>query len=223
MMFGKSFMRFRHEPSGLEYNFDAMGAIRQVRLEPETSIKVAASENWVRSNRKHVESIRASGKPGEKEEFDWTYTSWYMGEVRRKSGTTAPSRRDSGGAKEMPYEKLRNTSEPVLHYAEVHFYEDELSDHGISQYGVKCRVMPTYWFCLARFWLRVDRSFFRVLETRLYHEYGSEEILREYTRKEGKWGEVCQRVTDMGDIKNPNKFSHVLDPICRTVDSILLE
>lgn len=35
------------------------------------------------------------------------------------------------------------------------------------------RVMPTSFFVLARFWLRVDGVLFRIFDTRLYHSFSS--------------------------------------------------
>jgi type 2A phosphatase activator TIP41 len=53
--------------------------------------------------------------------------------------------------------------------------------------------MPGYFFILLRFWLRVDDVMFRIFDTRFFHSFGSNEIIREWSVREGKW-ETIQRV-----------------------------
>ncbi|KAI6024518.1 TIP41-like family-domain-containing protein [Pisolithus marmoratus] len=50
-------------------------------------------------------------------------------------------------------------------------YEDELHDNGSSNLVVRIRVMPTCFFILARFTLRVDNVLFRIHDTRIYHSF----------------------------------------------------
>ncbi|CAI0472106.1 unnamed protein product [Linum tenue] len=50
----------------------------------------------------------------------------------------------------------------------VVLYEDELADNGVSLLTVKVRVMPSYWFLLLRYWLRVDGVLMRLRDTRIY-------------------------------------------------------
>ncbi|KAI9080672.1 hypothetical protein K1719_037338 [Acacia pycnantha] len=59
---------------------------------------------------------------------------------------------------------------------------DELADNGVSLLTVKVRVMPSSWFLLLRFWLRVDGVLIRLRDTRLHCIFGGAEnpvILRE--------------------------------------------
>ncbi|XP_004289746.1 PREDICTED: TIP41-like protein-like isoform 2 [Fragaria vesca subsp. vesca] len=51
---------------------------------------------------------------------------------------------------------------------EVVLYEDELADNGVSLLTVKVRVMPSGWFLLLRFWLRVDGVLMRLRDTRMH-------------------------------------------------------
>lgn len=46
------------------------------------------------------------------------------------------------------------------------------------------RVMPTYWYVLLRYFLRVDDVLVRSHETRMFHMLNSNYILREFTAKE---------------------------------------
>jgi hypothetical protein len=50
--------------------------------------------------------------------------------------------------------------------------------------------MPTGFFCLNRFYLRVDHTLVRVYDTRLYHEAGTNFILREYLKRESKTSDI---------------------------------
>ncbi|KAI9108621.1 hypothetical protein K1719_020505 [Acacia pycnantha] len=64
----------------------------------------------------------------------------------------------------------------------VNKLEDELADNGVSLLTVKVRVMPSSWFLLLRFWLRVDRVLIRLRDTHMHCIFGGAEnpvILRE--------------------------------------------
>ena len=63
-------------------------------------------------------------------------------------------------------------------------YEDELDDNGCTKLSVKLRVMPSGFFILLRFYLRVDKTLIRVYDTRIYHEVGNNYLLREYSERE---------------------------------------
>ena len=63
-------------------------------------------------------------------------------------------------------------------------YEDELDDNGCTKLSVKLRVMPSGFFVLLRFYLRVDKTLIRVYDTRIYHEVVNNYILREYSERE---------------------------------------
>ncbi|KAF8258589.1 TIP41-like family-domain-containing protein [Lactarius quietus] len=60
--------------------------------------------------------------------------------------------------------------DPILFYAEIPLFEDELHDNGASHL---LRVMPTCIFILSRFTLRVDNVLFRAHDTRIYHSFAS--------------------------------------------------
>jgi len=46
--------------------------------------------------------------------------------------------------------------------------------------------MPASFFILLRYFLRIDNVMLRMNDTRYYHEFGSDFILREYTSREAK-------------------------------------
>jgi type 2A phosphatase activator TIP41 len=63
-------------------------------------------------------------------------------------------------------------------------FEDELGDNGSALLNIRVRAMPSGFFILQRFFLRVDRVLVRVIDTRIYHDYSSSEIIREFSVRE---------------------------------------
>lgn len=106
--------------------------------------------------------------------FDWTFTTRFKGKI-----TNAEIERTEDT---IPLELLTR-QDPILFYDDVIMFEDELADNGSAEVSVKLRVMPTCFFCLQRFFLRVDDVFFRVIEIRLFHQFGKDHLLREYSER----------------------------------------
>lgn len=52
--------------------------------------------------------------------------------------------------------------------------------------------MPSCFLVLQRFFLRVDDVLFRINDTRLYHEFGTDYFVREYTSKEVHYNTIRQ-------------------------------
>jgi len=50
--------------------------------------------------------------------------------------------------------------------------------------------MPTGFFALQRFWLRVDGVEIRLRDTRLYHKFGTKVLLREYTSRRATFAQL---------------------------------
>jgi hypothetical protein len=84
----------------------------------------------------------------------------------------------------IEYDMLRSRDMPILFYDEVTLYQDDLEDCGEVSLDVKLRVMPSCWFILSRFFLRVDGSIVRVRDTRLFHRFGDDKVHMEVTWKE---------------------------------------
>jgi len=91
--------------------------------------------------------------------------------------------REVASEERINIEKLK-IPEQISFFDEVCLFEDELSDHGTAHLNVKIRVMPTSFFILQRFFLRVDGVVIRVFDTRIYHEAHTNYLIREYTEKE---------------------------------------
>lgn len=63
-------------------------------------------------------------------------------------------------------------------------FETDLDDSGYCMQQVRYRVMDSAFFVLVRYYLRVDGVKVRIYDTRIYHEFGTNEILREFKHQE---------------------------------------
>ena len=109
--------------------------------------------------------------------YDWTFTTRFKGDITVTENTTI-SKTDE----QIPI-ALLTSMDPILFYDDVILFEDELADNGSAIMNIKLRVMPRCFFALQRFFLRVDDVFFRVIEIRLFHQFGQQFLLREYQEK----------------------------------------
>lgn len=66
------------------------------------------------------------------------------------------------------------------------------------------RVMPSSFFVLLRFFLRVDNVMVRINDTRVFHDFKTDYVLREYTNRECGVKELNLPLTVFGD---PNMLS----------------
>ena len=85
---------------------------------------------------------------------------------------------------------LLGPDNPILHYIDITFFEDEFADRGFSKANVRFRAMNDCFFLLMRSYIRIDLELVRVLDTRMYHEFGSDVILRDFTLKESTYKEL---------------------------------
>ena len=131
------------------------------------------------------EGIKEVVKP-----FDWSYSTDYRGTVSPNKRVLEPSTRP------IPLELLRRP-DPILFFDEVMLYEDELADNGIAMLSCKIRVMPARLLLLCRFFMRLDDVVFRIRDTRVFVEFATGEVIREYVAKEEKF-EAVRRVGASG-------------------------
>eukprot|EP01111_Echinosteliopsis_oligospora_P019435 TRINITY_DN941_c0_g1_i1.p1 TRINITY_DN941_c0_g1~~TRINITY_DN941_c0_g1_i1.p1 ORF type:complete len:262 (+),score=61.46 TRINITY_DN941_c0_g1_i1:45-830(+) len=185
MMFDKNIIRFRHVASGFELNFNPIDAIKYIKKEHDTSVRVGHSADWAKG-RKHEFMEKT---------YDWTFTTSYKGSI-----IVPPSIQDENKQIGVPVRtdeqininKLK-AQDPILFYDDVLLYEDELGDNGDSALSVRARVMPSLFFVLLRFWLRVDHVIFRVYDTRIYHEFGKNYFIREVQIKEHPYDDIKRK------------------------------
>ncbi|XP_037544087.1 TIP41-like protein [Nematolebias whitei] len=177
MLFGDNVLRIQHSDSfGIEFNaFDALKRVNNM----EDSVKVACAQEWLES-RADSEVSKEVVRP-----FDWTYTTDYRGTLIGESLQLKVTKT----TERINMEKLK-AREHIVFFEEVLLFEDELHDHGVSMISAKIRVMPTSFFLLLRFFLRVDGVLIRINDTRLYYENGSDHMLREFTMRESRISEL---------------------------------
>lgn len=177
MLFGDNVLRIQHE-EGYGIEFNALDALKRVN-NMEDSVKVACAQEWQQS-RADSEHSKEVIRP-----YDWTYTTDYRGTLIGEG----PHIKVSQTEERIDLDRLK-VREQIMFFHEVLLFEDELHDHGVSTIGVKIRVMPTSFFVLMRFFLRVDGVLIRINDTRLYHEAGKNFMLREFSMKESKVDEL---------------------------------
>ena len=69
-------------------------------------------------------------------------------------------------------------------------YEDEMADNGITMLSCKLRVMPARMLLLCRFFMRLDNVLFRIRDTRVYIDFPTGQVIREYVAKEDDYEAV---------------------------------
>ncbi|KAJ1835634.1 Tap42 interacting protein [Coemansia sp. RSA 2706] len=181
MIFGDGFLRARHQ-SGAELSLAALDALQMVRtgVDAARAVQVSVADGWSDARRTHG---MATVNP-----FDWTYSTLYRG-----SGSLAFAPCDQG----IDYALLRQREE-ILFYDEGVLFEDDLGDNGCAQLAFRVRVMPSGFFVLMRFFLRVDGVLFRIYDTRLHHCFGSTRVVREFSRRQAPFDDVKRQLPRSG-------------------------
>jgi len=187
MLFGDTNLTIHNKEHDFKIVFCAKNALKLVDNEKDL-MKVAVAEAWQES-RKDCEYIKNVIRP-----FDWTYTTAYKGTIVNDTNVTEKMTEER-----IDVEKLKK-KERIHFYTDLILFEDELGDNGISKMNVKMRVMPSSFFVLLRFFLRVDDVLIRIYDTRIFHEAGTNYILREYRAKEKK----------IKDLRNPLADENIL-------------
>ncbi|AMD22993.1 HHR224Wp [Eremothecium sinecaudum] len=183
MIFGNNYVRVRNEKHNWALEFNALEALKLVKLE-DCGIRVSYAHKWIRSKRtrQHESPDLDETSLDISQQYDWTYTTDYKGTV-----TGAELVKDD--CAELPLEKL-SRPDPILFYDDMILFEDELADNGISVLNVKVRVMNECMLILSRFFLRVDDVLFRIMDTRVYVEFDSNKVIREFKQYESDYKSV---------------------------------
>ncbi|KAL2811175.1 TIP41-like family-domain-containing protein [Aspergillus granulosus] len=215
MIFGDNFVAIEHK-SGWGINFNAFDALDRVDKTGESMLKVAYSREWQKSREATHEGIKDVVKP-----FDWSYSTDYKGSVISTQGhdfeeTSTP----------IPIELLKRP-DPILFFDEVILYEDELADNGISMLSCKIRVMPGRLLLLSRFFMRLDNVLLRLRDTRLYIDFQTSEVTREYQSRECEYEAVRQKLAHARDdipaiMRDPNRLSELLPVIEKRLERVSL-
>ncbi|XP_034952052.1 TIP41-like protein [Chelonus insularis] len=168
MVFPNNILCLQHE-NNAKIEFNALDALKRVS-NGKINIQLAYAEVWKESRSECKEYLEEKIKP-----FDWTFTTDYMGTMTGIKEETTDEKID--------LEKLKR-KDKILFYHDLTLFEDELHDNGIASCSVKIRVMPESLFILLRYFLRIDNVMLRVNDTRIYHEFQKNYLLREYTSRE---------------------------------------
>jgi type 2A phosphatase activator TIP41 len=173
MMFGNNYIKII-SPSGVTVELNAKDALNLV--ESNESLKVVYSEKWLDSHFAAHSSIDKVVKP-----FDWTYQTRYRGSTLGGSFT--------------PTERAVDTDmllrrEPIIFYDEVMLFEDELGDNGSCMLSGRVRVMNSCFLVLLRYFLRVDHVVVKVFDTRYFHDFSKNHLIREYKEMEMKFSDL---------------------------------
>ncbi|CAH1124635.1 unnamed protein product [Ceutorhynchus assimilis] len=187
MVFPRNILTIVH-PSGAKIEFNTLDALKKV-CNGKLPIQVACSVAWKES--RSAEHLEQKIKP-----FDWTFSTNYCGTLS-ENACVEPTEET------IDMEMLKR-KEQILFYHEMMLYEDELHDNGISSCTIKIRVMQSSFFVLLRFFLRVDGVMVRINDTRVFHDFTKDFVLREFTNKECGVNEVKLPLTAFGD---PNLLS----------------
>lgn len=183
MVFANNTLLIIHA-SGAQIEFNALDALKRVDSGKMPVSKVACAEVWQEA--RSVGHLEEKVKP-----FDWTFSSDYRGTVSGPFNVIETEEK-------IDINRLKER-ERILFYHDLMLYEDELHDNGIASCTVKIRVMPTSFFVLLRYFLRVDNVMVRVNDTRLFHDFSTNYILREYSNKECGVKELNLPLTVFGD------------------------
>ncbi|EKD21161.1 uncharacterized protein L3040_000800 [Drepanopeziza brunnea f. sp. 'multigermtubi'] len=215
MIFGDNIVSIEHVASGWRLEFNAYDALDRVDKTDKTMLKVAYSKEWSSSREKTHEGIKEVVKP-----FDWSYTTDYKGTVT-KGKLFEPN------SEPIPIELLKRP-DPILFFEEVVLYESELDDNGISIFSCKLRVMPDRMLLLCRLFMRLDKVLVRIRDTRIYVDFNTGKIIRDYTEKEEKFDQVSQSLLSSGTppsnlataLREPNQIAHLVPQVTHTLESV---
>jgi len=218
MTFGSNVLELEHKPSGWKYEFNATGALKGVKSgsleEGDGGVKVGYAEAWLKSRTGPNSSIPIPETSATKP-YDWTYTTTYSGHSSPSSTELAWQLADlENESHTIPMAELTR-QDPILFYAEIPLFEDELHDNGSSDLLVRIRVMPTCIFILARLTLRVDNVLFRIHDTRVFHSYSSDPplVIRETSGWEAPYHQVGKHLPKRDDktpLTDPTWIAQIL-------------
>ncbi|KAL9031431.1 MAG: hypothetical protein Q9196_000534 [Gyalolechia fulgens] len=213
MIFGDNFASIEHLESGWGIEFNALQALEMVDKTGHSMLQVAHSKEWQSTREKKHEGITEVVKP-----FDWSYTTDYKGTERSASLRLRSSNTP------IPLELLKRP-DPIIFFDEVMLYEDEMADNGITSLSCKVRVMPARLLLLCRFFMRLDGVMVRIRDTRVYVEFDTREVIREYTAREDRYEAIRQKLAMKGrdvpaQLRDPNNLVDLLPIVDKTFESV---
>ena len=118
--------------------------------------------------------------------------------------------------------------DPILFFDDVILYEDELADNGIAMLSCKIRVMSERLLLLTRFFLRLDDVVFRIRDTRVFVEFATGEVIREYTAREEKYEVVRKTLAGTKEdvlaiMRDPNRLAQYIPVVEQSLETVVLQ
>ncbi|CAN8327465.1 unnamed protein product [Cochlearia groenlandica] len=220
MVFGDNGLVIKHLSSQAKIHFNAFDALAAWKEEGLPPVEVPAAAQW-KFRSKPLEQVIL--------DYDYTFTTPYRGSELIEKEIEVDANANPEGEASLHWENseeqidlaVLSLKEPILFYDEVVLYEDELADNGVSLLTVKVRVMPSSWFLLLRFWLRVDGVLMRLRETRMHCVFGKGEaptVLRESCWREATFQSLSAKgyPVDLAVYSDPSLISQRL-PVIKKV------
>ena len=215
MIFGDNYIALTHITTGRTLSFNAHDALDRVSKTEEGMLQVAVAAEW-KKERSHQEEVKQVVKP-----FDWSYSTDYRGTITDAKGESLGDDvwKESNQQDDPIRTDLLSRPDPILFFDSVDLYEDELADNGIALLSIKVRVMPERLLILSRFFLRLDGVVVRMRDTRVYVEYASNKVIRQYTAKEEKYEVLEGKLKASGkNVTETLRDANALAPLLRTVE-----
>ncbi|KAH8889544.1 TIP41-domain-containing protein [Thozetella sp. PMI_491] len=223
MIFGDNLVSVTHVPTGWTVSFAAEPALDRVDKTGSNMLQVAHASSWSSSREQSsAANIREVVKP-----YDWSYSTDYRGTIEPpEAGVKYPL---GPSQTPIPLELLKRR-DPILFFDEVMLYESELDDNGISMVSVKVRVMEKRMLLLCRLFMRIDGVVVRVRDTRLYVDFATDFVIREYTAKEDGFDNVKRALLMSGLVpdaitvamKDSNQVANLLPTVEHELESVSL-
>ncbi|KAK2741942.1 hypothetical protein CKAH01_01369 [Colletotrichum kahawae] len=223
MIFGDNLVSITHVPTGWSISFNAYDALDGVDKTDKKMLKVAYAKDWSSSREKTSAGIKEVVKP-----YDWSYSTEYRGTLAQ-DGAGGKKLEDTQ-TKQIPLELLKRR-DPILFFDEVVLFESELDDNGISIVSVKLRVHEKRMLLLCRLFMRLDNVIVRIRDTRVYVDFETDEVIREYTAKEASFENVKRSLFMEGRLpddivialRDPNLLMNLLPTVEREAQTVSLK
>ena len=163
-------------------------------------VQVAMARFWKNKDKSKIKDYKEYEASS-----DWTFSTSYKGTTRYLSNyakkiedeTSLALDNNKDGAVDtlklvttpeaaIPFHML-SPENPIKHFGQVYLFETDLEDCGYSMSIVRFRVMGDCFYILLRFFLRIDGVAVRVIDTRIFHEFGTDFIHREFQLAESSY------------------------------------
>jgi type 2A phosphatase activator TIP41 len=203
MIFGNNVVRLVNDKTNATIEFNALEALDT--LDDNCTLKVSYHDEWLQSRRARDTTETEAGDNDLKrltevdtlKPYDWTYSVNYKG--------TCSNLEFEETSEKFPVDRLLKP-DPILFFDESVLFEDELADNGISMLSTKIRVMPTCMLLLCRFFLRIDNVIFRIRDVRIFIDFETDEVLRDYREQEYPYDELYSKVASNKSLNDPKKL-----------------